>query len=160
MGIVGVFFVVAGIAFLVGAAMLKDIGAGLIGVLLLSAGIAVLVYVNKLSAGFNRLGEKLNIRVPIGGISASVGDLFIIYLSEPLFFIEAGKSVRPMEAFVLSFLIAILVSIVSLPLVYLIDKRISRRWEIFGKVVCLFPFPYIFVGWEVIALIRGFSFSP
>ena len=160
MGILGLVLIFIGVGFLIPAVWDKSIGMGLAGALFLCGGVTILIFAYKLTAVFNRLGDRLNIRTPIGTISACVGNLFIIYLSVPLFFIEKGESVRPMGAFGLSFITATLMLAVSLPLVNLIDKRISRRWEIIGKVLCLFPCPYIIVGWHIIAMIQGFSCLP
>ena len=98
------------------------------------------MFAYKLTSAFNRLGDRLNIRIPIGTISACVGALYVIYLSVPLFFIKQGESVRPMGAFGLSLITWFLMLVISLPLVNLIDKRISVRWEIIGKAACFFPF--------------------
>lgn len=160
MRILGLVLIFIGVGFLIPAVLDKSIGTGLAGAFFLCGGVTVLIFANKLKAAFNRLGDRLKMRVPIGSISAFLGNLYVIYLSVPLFFIEKGASVRLMRAFGLSFITAILMLAVSLPLVNLIDKRISIRWEIIGIVLCFFPFVYILVGWHIIAAIRGFSFSP
>ncbi len=160
MGVSGLVLIFIGVAFIVPTVWDLSVGMRLVMILFFGGGISMVVLSYKLTATFHWLGDRLNMRVPIGSISALLGNIYVIYLSVPLFSVERGASVRAMGAAGFSFITWVLMLVVSLPLVNLVDKRISGRWEIIGKVLCFFPFVYTIVGWHIIAMIQGFSFSP
>lgn len=160
MGVSGLVLIFIGVAFIVPTVWDLSVGMRLVVILFFGGGISIVVLSYKLTTMFHWLGDRLNMRVPIGSISAFLGNIYVIYLSMPLFYVERGASVRAMGAAGFTFITWVLMLVVSLPLVNLVDKRISGRWEIIGKVLCFFPFVYTIVGWHIIAMIQGFSFSP
>lgn len=98
-------------------------------------------------------------QVPRGALIGLIGSGLSVYLSLPLFSIPPGTQARLMGLNALAAALAVGVAVVGGLWLQTVDKQQSRVGRAIGWLLVLFPLAYLWVGWYVIALVRGFSFA-